>query len=99
MPVNGQYPNNPGRGLPKQPDLSMQIPLVCPGRPGEPACGTNVFIQSTVVLYTRHRLKATDRRFDSPLAVGTRFACMACGRALTSEDFNSPMDPPAVKPA
>lgn len=102
MPPNGQYPNNPGRGQPKQMDLSMQVPLVCPGRtiaegqaPATP-CGTNVFAEENLVMYTRHRLKFSDRRFDSVGYVGKRYRCISCGHYLTKADYEGPIDPPKI---
>lgn len=89
----------------KQPDLSMQVPLVCPGKtlqvePGVSAsqgCGTNVFEIITVGFYTRHRLKAADRRFDQAVQAGQRFRCISCGHVLTTDDFNSPMSGPLLR--
>lgn len=89
--------------LPKGVDMSMQIPLVCPGRrvdgqsAGEP-CGSNVFEMVTVAMYTRHRLKPNDRRFDAPVSVGSRFRCIGCGHVLDKTDFNSPMSGTLLKP-
>lgn len=87
-------------------EISMQVPLCCPGKmtdfgaglSSRVVCGTNVYEFITVGMYTRNRLKLRDRKFDQAVPVGHRFRCISCGHVLGSEDFNGPMSGPTLKP-